>query len=149
MCERRLVDPEDRYECGGPRRVDNVALQLVELLPDSILERTRDVIQIETRDEPGVVLLVTAESIELRLPTTEWTQGAYAPAPSSRYWKRTKVPSPGKLNMKKVKALIDEARSVRAAEYVACRFCGKKCPPEHRHGDVCHGCAERHLGIVH
>jgi hypothetical protein len=150
MCERQLVDPENKYDFGGPLQVDTVALQLIELLPGAILERTRDVIQFELREEPGLVLLVTAEAIEVRLPTVEWTRGSHGPAPSSRYWKRIKIPGSGQLNMKRMESLIEEARSVRAAEFVTCRFCKKDFPPEHGHDDdVCHGCAEQHLGVVH
>ena len=149
MCERRRIDPDNKYDFGGPLKVDGVAVQLLELLPGAGVERTRDVIQIEVRTEPGLVLVVTAESIELRLPTTEWTRGAYAPAPSSRYWKRIKVPGSGQLNKKRMESLIEEAQGVRAAEFLTCRFCRKDFPPEHRHDDVCHGCAEQHMGIVH
>jgi hypothetical protein len=149
MCERRLVDPENKYDFGGPLSVDRAALQVLELLPGAILDRTRDVIQFEVREEPGLVLLVTPDAIEFRLPTVEWTHGSHGPAPSSRYWKRIKVPDSGQLNEKRIQSLIDEARSVRAAEFVICRYCGENFPPEHRHDDVCHGCAERHMGVVH
>jgi len=54
---------------------------------ESRIERTRDCIQINCGGEKGIVILVTPESIELRLPTVEWTC-VYGPAASSRFWKR-------------------------------------------------------------
>ena len=42
-----------------------------------------------------------------------------------------------------------EASHKTPAAEMRCRFCGKELPPEHRHSDVCHGCAERGLGVVH
>ena len=38
--------------------------------------------------EEGIVLLITPEAIELRLPTVEWTEGTHGPAPTSRLWRR-------------------------------------------------------------
>jgi hypothetical protein len=48
---------------------------------------TRDCIQINCCGEKGIVILVTAEAIELRLPTIEW-KGPHEPVASSRFWKR-------------------------------------------------------------
>jgi hypothetical protein len=60
-------------------------------LPKSTIERTRDCIQIDCGGKEGIVILVTPEAIELRLPTIEWTRGAYGPAASSRLWKRVEI----------------------------------------------------------
>jgi hypothetical protein len=45
--------------------------------------------------------------------------------------------------------LLAAARRARGAQFRRCRFCGERFPPERRHGDVCHGCAEKHLGVIH
>ena len=45
--------------------------------------------------------------------------------------------------------LVQEASLARLREFRRCTYCGRSFPPEHSHGDVCHGCAERHLGIDH
>jgi hypothetical protein len=47
-------------------------------------------------------------------------------------------------------SLIQAALVVRRAKFRACRFCQQSVPPEWQHGtDVCQGCAERHLGVIH
>lgn len=116
MCERHLVDPDGKYDFAGPSRVELVALQLLGILPRPCLERTRDVIQLEVQSEPGVILLVTADHVEFRLPTIEWTRGAYAPAPSSRFWQRIRVQSFGQFNLYRMIAGLDQKRRVCAAE---------------------------------
>jgi hypothetical protein len=45
--------------------------------------------------------------------------------------------------------LVDKAFELRLSEFARCRFCRRSTPPERRHGDVCHACAERHFGIIH
>ena len=45
--------------------------------------------------------------------------------------------------------LIDEAGRQRRESFRTCRYCKETLGPEHMHGDVCHGCAERYLGVVH
>jgi len=89
------------------------------------------------RSERRVTLLVTAEALALRLPTIEWTGGPHSPAESTRLWKRV------------LWRLIDAAFEKRRRELVRCRFCQEPTPPEHRHGRVCHGCAEGRVGMVH
>lgn len=46
--------------------------------------------------------------------------------------------------------LIDEAGRQRREAFRTCRYCDRTLGPEHMQtGDVCHGCAERYLGVVH
>jgi hypothetical protein len=46
--------------------------------------------------------------------------------------------------------LIDEASRQRCASFRTCRYCNETLGPEHMQtDDVCHGCAERYLGVVH
>jgi hypothetical protein len=46
--------------------------------------------------------------------------------------------------------LIKGTREVRRSRYKACRFCGRTNPPEWLHHDnVCQGCAEAELGMIH
>lgn len=91
-------------------------------------------------------VVLTPEALEVRLPTVAWTQGAYGPAASSTLWQRVLWES---ISTADVYALCTDALRVREKQFVPCRFCGREFPPEHRHDDVCHGCAERELGIVH
>ena len=88
MNERIDTDPDNRYPTDGPRHVDKLAERVLRFLPDATIERTRDVIQVDWRGEEGIVVVVTPEALEFRLPTIEWTMGAYGPEESSRFWKR-------------------------------------------------------------
>jgi hypothetical protein len=145
-CTRNRIDPEGRYPAAGLRSFETLALRILERIPGGNVSRTRDVIQINDSGEEGVCLVITAEAIEFRLPSIEWTCGAYGPAPTSVLWKRVKWDG---LSDEKFDALLAAARRARQAQFRTCRFCGDRFPPEHRHGNVCHGCAEKHLGVVH
>jgi hypothetical protein len=112
-----------------------------------VVERTRDCIQIDYGGEEGIVILVTAEAIELRFPTVEWTMGAYGPATSSRLWKRVEC---CEMDDVELISLLNDALKQRKSEFKKCRYCGREKPLEHMHSsDVCQGCAEKHLGVVH
>jgi hypothetical protein len=112
-------------------------------------DRTRDVIQLGVptgiEEDDRIVILVTAEAFEIRLPTVEWTMGAYGPALTSKLWRRPRV----SVGLPAVADLIQGAIEVRWKQFRVCKYCGERFPPEHRHGNVCHGCAEKHQGIVH
>jgi hypothetical protein len=96
-------------------------------------------------EEPTVV--VTPGAMQLRLPTVIWSKGAYDPIPASRFWKR--VATDG-LDDAALAEWFNKAKQARQKEFRACRFCGKKFPPEHRDDrNTCHGCAEKHLGVVY
>ena len=49
---------------------------------------TPHVAELAVGGQEGIVVLVTAEAIELRLPTVEWTSGTHNPVETSRAWKR-------------------------------------------------------------
>ena len=85
---RQRIDPERRYLGDGFRTVEHLALLVLKYLPEAEVTRTRDVIQLDHGGERGIVVLITPEAIEVRLPTIEWTKGAYGPAKTSRLWKR-------------------------------------------------------------
>ena len=146
MNSRDSTDPENRYRSEGPRHVDRLAARVLPHLPGATVERTRDVIQIDWGGEEGIVVIVTPEALEFRLPAIEWTMGAYGPALSSKFWRRVEVDG---LDDAQIIELIDATNQARQAEYRTCRFCGKRYPPERRvEDDVCHGCATKHLGVV-
>lgn len=48
-----------------------------------------------------------------------------------------------------LKLAARRVRAARARALTRCRFCREQNVPGHMHEDVCHGCAERHLGVVH
>lgn len=144
---RRHIDPEGRYPSVGLRRAEENAERVLTFVPGAEVERTRDCLQIDYGGEEGIVVLVMAEAIEVRLPMVEWTMGAYGPALSSRLWRRVKVDA---LTDEKLKCLLSEGLEVRRAEFKECRYCGRMVPPEHRHSDdVCHSCASEHMGVVY
>jgi hypothetical protein len=131
----------------GPTTLEEHAQRVLDLLPGADVSRTTEVIQIRHGSDEGFVVLVTTEAIEVRLPTIEWTSGTHGPALTSRLWRRVKARS---LGDRELSNLLEQARQARQQEYSVCRFCGDSVPVEHRHDDTCcHGCAERHLGIVH
>lgn len=150
------VEQNDR---GWERHLDFEAIAdwLVRTVSGAISTRTRDAIQIdipgneqvasEEMFHPGIVLLLTPEAIELRLPTVMWL-GPHTLVSTSSLWKRvawTRIRSDNALL-----ALLEAARAARREQFNRCRYCGRLVPPEHRHReDVCHSCAERHLGVVH
>jgi hypothetical protein len=86
--EHQRIDPRIEFPSEGLRQVERLALRVLKYLPLAEVTRTRDVIQLDDGGEEGIIVLVTAEKVELRLPTVEWTQGAYGPAYASCFWKR-------------------------------------------------------------
>lgn len=44
---------------------------------------------------------------------------------------------------------ISKAKAGRRRAITTCSYCREALVPGHMHGDVCHSCAERHLGVVH
>jgi hypothetical protein len=145
--DRAIIDPHGKYGSEGLTRVEANARGLMQLLAVTRMERTRDVFDLHVGgDEDGAVVIVTAEAVELRLPTVEWTCGAYGPALTSRFWKRVKWSDAAP---EQISEMTQKALAKRRAEFKPCRFCGREFPPEHRHGNVCHGCAEKHLHVVH
>lgn len=93
-----------------------------------------------------VALVLTTEAVEIRLPTVEWP-GPHSPVATTRLWKRVDWSEVS--DSKALRALLDAAAKERRREFIPCRFCRRRTPPEHRHDDVCHSCAEGYLGVVH
>ena len=147
--KRQLIDPEGRYTGEELRGFESYALQVMELLPGAKVERTRDVIQIDYgdfRDEQGLVVILTPDAIELRLPTIEWL-GPHTPVSSSQLWKRVNWNKSKKLNLSK---LIASAWAAQKQTFGECQYCGKRQPCGWMFKqDVCDSCAEKHLGIIH
>jgi hypothetical protein len=124
-----------------------MAEDLAQLLNPCRAERTREAILIIGEpEEIGPVVLVTPEAVEFRLPVVRWL-GPHTPVPTSVLWRRVDLDEVAVGDLAK---LITDARRARKRQFRTCRYCGRRTPPEHRHEkDVCHGCAEQHLGVVH
>lgn len=139
-------DSGERFSAEPRTQVERRAQQVWALLPGATMTRTRDVVQLDYAGERGIVAVVTAEALELRLPTVEWTHGAYGPAAASRLWQRVlweELPATA------LAERIAQAIAARQAEFKRCRYCGQLVPPERRvDDDVCHGCASRYEGVV-
>ena len=57
---------------------------------------------------------------------------------------------PGRLDELELTATLAVARERAESARRSCRYCGERVVPGHMHSaDVCQGCAERHLGVVH
>jgi hypothetical protein len=134
------VDPEQSYHIDCPTTAEGHALEVLKLFPDATLTRTRDVIQIDIQGDRGCVLVVTAEAIEFRHPTTEWTCGAYGPRSSGKLSRRVLF---NRSDYKKLPALIASTMMDRQSEFQKCVYCRKLFPPEHLTGDACHGCSSK------
>ena len=148
------IAPEEVYPADGLRWVDRVARFVRAILPDARVERTRDVYQLNDEGQGGLVVVVTPEAVEIRLPTVEWTSGYAGPVASSRLWKRTLMRNwdDGDTASRLAK-LIASGRRKRNREIRPCGNCRRPTPPEHAHTidgrHVCQGCAELHMGVVH
>jgi hypothetical protein len=99
-----------------------------------------------------IVVRLGRTYIEVRLFTLTWPH-PHTPEPASRPFVKIRwsdLPEDLDMAREAIRLLIESARIVRKAEYRTCRFCRGLLPPEHMHDkDVCHGCAEQHLGVVH
>jgi hypothetical protein len=126
--------------------VERNAARVQALLSGEAVSVTPHVAEIAVGGEDGVIALVTAETVELRLPTVEWTSGTHDPAEASRLWKRLDIAD---LPDEQLASEIAEARSARKSEFTTCRYCGERVPAEHRiSSEVCHSCASRYEGVV-
>jgi hypothetical protein len=93
-----------------------------------------------------VLLQVSAERLDIRLPTTRWNGPAW-PMRTTRRWKCIKLAD---VTDEALMTQVQRAHAARRTEYRICRFCGRSVPVEHRFdNDTCHGCASTHLGVVY
>lgn len=122
-----------------------VAQEIFSILARSADSDSENRAAIPMDDDGDIEVVVRSGVVEIRLPTVFW-DGPYNPIPATRLWHRESA-----LGMTKGKLteLFFSAREARRDEFQPCCYCGKATPPEHRHGEVCHGCSERELGIVH
>jgi 8-oxo-dGTP pyrophosphatase MutT (NUDIX family) len=144
----RLPQRPGGYEAEAPTNAEAMAVQVLDAMPKAVATRTRDCVEIVEPGDDGLVVLVTPDSVEIRLPTVEWTGGYFAPASSSVLWKRLTPEDCAALSQ-----WLQRARKARKRQFRPCVHCGRSTPPEHAHsldGDwVCHGCAEKHRDVLH
>lgn len=144
----RWPDFPDDFDTLGPARTlaQRFAAAVAGELPGADVVETDDVVRVAWGEMEGIVVLVTREALELRLPTIEWP-GPHEPRRTSRLFRRIEW-----VSIDSREALLDllkEALEARRVEFRTCRFCSLSFPPEQMiQTDVCHGCAENHLGVV-
>ncbi|GEM_PF-1706463 len=137
---RQILDIPGAVRADGEKHWDPFRI-------DSDAKEHGDAFRIDSDGaDTGIVVIVTPQVVEFRLPTLEWTS-PYEATPTTRLWRREPI---AKLTQERLAELVTAGKQARRNEFEPCRFCGRKFPPELRHDDdVCHGCAERELGIVH
>lgn len=139
-------DPQSWLPLDEATIVEQKALALLEHLPGAEVERTRDLIQINYNGTEGIVIFVTPEALELRLPTVEWTSGSYAPKPSSKLWKRLQW---NQVWANEIPDLLQATLTARRREFRNCRYCHKPFAIEHMFSKTaCHSCASLHEGVM-
>jgi len=144
---RRPGFPDDYDTLGTARTLaQRYAAAVTQELPGAEVLETDDVIRIAWGDMEGIVVLVTRDALELRLPTIEWPH-PHEPRRTSRLFRKIEwVSIDGR---EALRDLLKEALEARRVEFRTCRFCSLSFPPEQMiQTDVCHGCAENHLGVV-
>lgn len=104
----------------------------------------------EAGDPPEVVVRLKGYTVSVYRYEMTW-RGPHEPRATPKLlgtvnWRQTKASTVDMI----CHMLIADAREHRRAKFRTCRYCRKVFGPEHMHSDdVCHGCAERHLGVVH
>jgi hypothetical protein len=94
-------------------------------------------------DPPTVVVEVKDGKIHIMQSTIEW-QGAHSPTHKKRAFARRPLRTPAA----EVARMVNLAHGKRLEEFRWCPKCHKTFEPEHTVHGVCHGCAERELGVV-
>jgi hypothetical protein len=129
--------PEEHPGTDTVAAMDEFALHL----KAAGLEETEDG-QWRQGDEVGVVLTSGGAFIGWR--DVAWTR------PSTPEWQLQDVLHLPLGQVRQLSGALARARARREAARRSCRYCGERFSPGHMHSeDVCQGCAERHLGVVH
>ena len=101
-------------------------------------------------DPEEVVVRVAGNTLTISEYGARW-EGPHIPVVSPRrlatlLWRRVQRASLRML----LEVVIQAAREERRRQFRKCSYCQIEHGPEHMHSDdVCHGCAEGQLGVVH
>ena len=112
---------------------------------DGSASRGRSIITITYDGDRGLVVTVTPREIRICHPTIKW-KGPHTPVRSVRTWRKLRANA---VSDAELVELLGAGIEARRRQFKKCRLCTGEFPPEHRHGSVCHGCAEAHLGVLH
>lgn len=114
-------------------------------IPDLVADQIDPRPTLAIGGDRGVVIRFAGAEVQALLPTVVWLHPHVPTSALIRH--RTAVAS--ELDDEGLRSFIAACMRDREAQFRPCRICRELVPPEHRHGDVCHGCAERHLGVCH
>jgi len=143
---------ESLSKCEGSLSLNGLVLQIVRsVLDEPIVEQDDEGwgLRLFAGDPEEVIVTITAGAVEVAIFDLRW-DGPHTPVVHPKllgvlYWGHF---SPSQFE-EMLTALVQTACQFRQAEFTKCRYCDRVLGPEHMHGDVCHGCAERHEGVVH
>jgi hypothetical protein len=128
----------ESFSCESFRYND---IQLPEEFPSE--DEAIFIYQGQFSDENGLVLVVTDNALELRLPTLEWD--IHTPREVSKLWRHISLQEQPELDLRQ---LIADAQAAQKETFGDCKYCGKRNPEGWMHDrDVCQSCAENILGI--
>ena len=131
------------------RVFEQQAFKILEAFPGAKAERTADVIQIGIGgygDETGVIVILAHDLVEVRFPEIQW-RGPHSLLSVPKKWQRLEGK---KLQDTSLIEFIHAAQDKRRKAFRYCKYCEKSKPAGWMHNqDVCDGCAEKYLGIIH
>lgn len=123
------------------------------LLPLPVSEEQSDDGVILTAGDPGLVVVdVSNRGLVISIFGVRW-DGPHTPIRHDRElcslsWQELPNDLPQQAII--VQALIQAAVAIRRCTFHICSYCKQPTPPEWQHNhNVCRGCAEKHLGVVH
>jgi hypothetical protein len=139
-CSHRFGDRERPY-----KKHDRSAEEWVELIETMLPApvRTNDGGELLGGDPVIVIVRVGATAIEIMEASLEWEDAPLA-ALKGRPFAKVPVRTPAT----RVAQLITSAWAKRLSRYRWCSQCRRRTEPEHMHEAICHGCAEKVLGLV-
>lgn len=150
MLDYNPIDPDSLYPSEGLRGFEHAALEALEWRSPHLLARTRDAIEIrfpDTEDDDlELMILLSPEGAELRLPTVEWTMGSYGPARTSYLWKRVSLEE---ILEAGAKGQLNRLRAALKRRRRRCKRCNERFLTSRMTGATCHGRASKFNGVVY
>ena len=140
-CGHRFGDREKPYKNQAARSGEEWVELIKTMLPAPV--RTNDAGELLGGDPVLVIVRVEATAIEILEASIVW-EGAHSPALKGRPFAKVPLRTPAA----RVAELIGAAWAKRISRYRWCPRCRRRNEPEHMQEAICHGCAERFLGVV-
>jgi hypothetical protein len=139
-CSRRFGNRETPYTVVPRSRAQWLVLVRT-MLPAPVCSNAAG--ELLGGDPPLVIVRVTDDEIRILQARWKW-QGAHTPSCTGLPFARV----PLRTSAARVAELIAHAWAKRLAEYRWCPRCQRRTEPEHMLESLCHGCAQRALGVV-